>query len=144
MLRKGRVFTYYWHEKFKRTSGGIVVFLLNTTNNLNRLHIFGICWYCHCSPWAAVLPVKALLPDPLVSSGSHHVRLESNLLWWKDKETLIEILPPGRFVLSSHMGLTSYFPGARQCTVCLTPQLQQRTTQRRVRDIWFHVVNCEV
>lgn len=62
-----------------------------------------------------VLPVKALLLDPLVSSGSRHVRLESNLLWWKDKETLIEILPPGRFVLSFHMGLTSYFPGAQRC-----------------------------
>lgn len=37
-----------------------------------------------------------------------HVRLESNLLWWKDKETLIEILPLGHFVLSFHMGLTSF------------------------------------
>lgn len=56
-----------------------------------------------------------------------HVRLESNLLWWKDKETLIEILPPGHFVFSFHMGLTSYFPAAQRCTLCLTPRSQQRS-----------------
>lgn len=49
---------------------------------------------------------------------------------------MIEILSPGHFVLSFHMGLTSYFPGARQCTVCLTPHSLQRTTSRRACHIW--------
>lgn len=39
----------------------------------------------------------------------YHAGVESNLLWWKDKETLIEILPPGHLGLSFHMGLDKLF-----------------------------------
>lgn len=38
-----------------------------------------------------------------------HAWVESNLLWWKDKETLIEISPSGHLVLSFHMGLDKLF-----------------------------------
>lgn len=38
-----------------------------------------------------------------------HAWLESNLLCWKDKETLIEILASGHLALSFHMGLDKLF-----------------------------------
>lgn len=71
----------------------------------------------------------------------HHARLESNLLWWKDKETLIEILPSGDFSpLVSHGSWRVIFQSPRSaCCVwrCVWGRFQQWKKQR---GIWVHLI----
>lgn len=65
------------------------------------LALHGCCSYLSkLSAWSS-RQFRVTLPS--------HARVESNLLWWKDKETLIEISPSGHLALSFHMGLDKLF-----------------------------------
>lgn len=75
---------------------------------------------------------RSYLSNPCVWSSSQfrvtlrsHAWVESNLLWWKDKETLIEILPSGHLVLWFHMGLDKLFSSRAAVHIVFDPSLQQ-------------------
>lgn len=78
---------------------------------------------------------RSYLSNPCVWSSSQfrvtlrsHAWVESNLLWWKDKETLIEILPSGHLVLWFHMGLDKLFSSRAAVHIVFDPSLQQSTS----------------
>lgn len=75
---------------------------------------------------------RSYLSNPCVWSSSQfrvtlrsHAWVESNLLWWKDKETLIEIFPSGHLVLWFHMGLDKLFSSRAAVHIVFDPSLQQ-------------------
>lgn len=68
------------------------------------------CHCCWCCGWSSYLSkLSAWSSSQFGVTLPSHARGESNLLWWKDKETLIEISPSGRLVLAFRMGLDKLF-----------------------------------
>lgn len=72
-----------------------------------------------------------------------HAWVESNLLWWKDKETLIEILPSGHLVPSFHMDLDKLFSSRLAVRAAFDPPLTTMSkTKERAQLIRCIAVVC--